>query len=209
MPQHAQKFLSDAKLATAACQIMENSYMDDVLIKCDDEESLATEVKNAEHILSLANLPTHKYVSNSTKALSEFPKEELSLKEKFSVLGTIWDPKRDLITFNVIQPPNADEKKENEVSLTKRALLSTLVRIFDSLGLLAPYTLSGKLILQKTWEEKISWDQPLTGEILEEVEIFLSELSQLSSITLPRCFLEFENSEIIELATFADASAKA
>ena len=94
MQQHTQKFLSDAKLGTAARQIIGNSYMDDVLIKCNDEKSLATEVKNADHILSLASLPTHKYVSNSTKALSEFPQDKLSSKEKISVLGTIWDPKK-------------------------------------------------------------------------------------------------------------------
>ena len=60
-----------------------------------------------------------------------------------------------------------------------------------------------------TLEQKLTLDEPLSGEIEQEAEIFLSELDQLQDLTLPRCFLKSAESRIVEIATFADASSKA
>ena len=93
-----------------------------------------------------------------------------------------FNPMTDEITFKFIQSPLTDEetdKSGNKTVLTKRTLLSTLAKIFDSQGTLSPYLLSAKLILQKAWEQKLAWDEPLSGEIEQDAEILLSELDQL------------------------------
>ena len=77
------------------------------------------------------------------------------------------------------------------------------------MGFLAPWTLKAKIILQKTWIEKITWDTPLQGELLSSATQFMSELEGLQEFSLPRSFLKDSGSNITELAVFADASSMA
>ena len=51
MQQHAKKFQDDPKLASAAIQIGLHSYMDDIHVLSDNEETLAEEVRNVNTIL--------------------------------------------------------------------------------------------------------------------------------------------------------------
>ena len=77
------------------------------------------------------------------------------------------------------------------------------------MGFLAPWSLKAKIILQKTWIDKIPWDTPLQDELLSEATQFLSELEGLQEFSLPRSFLKDSGSQIKELFVFADASSKA
>ena len=65
-------------------------------------------------------------------------------------------------------------KEGSEVTITKRSLLSILAKIFDALSLLSAFKVSCKLTLQKSWVQKVSWDEPLKGELLQEAKVFLS-----------------------------------
>ena len=227
MQNHAKKYLKDEKFAKAAQMILNNSYIDDVIVGEDTEEGLIDEVKKVKHILEEASLPSHKYVSNSKLALEEFPIEKVSSKAIVSVLGTMWDPVRDLLTFNLIEPPQKSEKMKNEVEeeekleetivdnksndycLTKRALLSTIAKTFDSVGLVSPFLLQAKLQVQECWELNLDWDEELPQDLKLKFREFLEELPQLQEIKVPRCFLPSWNSKITEVCGFADASEKA
>ena len=84
-----------------------------------------------------------------------------------------------------------------------------MAKIFDALGLLSAFTVSCKLTLQKSWVQKVSWDEPLKGELLQDAKAFLSELHHLKEFRLPRCFLKTPNSKVVELAVTCDASNRA
>ena len=43
--------------------------------------------------------------------------------------------------------------------LTKRELLQVVASIFDPLGLISPFALRGKIILQDLWKQRYDWDQ--------------------------------------------------
>ena len=43
---------------------------------------------------------------------------------------------------------------------TKRQVLSMVAQIFDSTGLVTPYVLIPKLILQRSWKLILVWDEP-------------------------------------------------
>ncbi|XP_072403251.1 uncharacterized protein [Diabrotica undecimpunctata] len=81
-------------------------------------------------------------------------------------------------------------------------------QIFDPLGLLAPCIIKTKIILQKLWLERLSWDesvpQPLHGEWLK----FKSEIPKLNSLIIPR-HVTLPNVRSIELHGFSDASERA
>ena len=185
MKEHAKKFKDDPVLRSGANQICQNSYVDDILVLANEESQLENDVENVNHILELANLPTHKYVSNSAKTLEKFPKEKLSEKDRVSILGTIWTPESDLITFNFVKSPLTQQETDvKNQSITKRNLLSLLAKIFDAMGILSAYTILAKVTLQKTWERKIPWDEPLKDDLLQEAQAFLSEASYLENLQL-------------------------
>ena len=50
--------------------------------------------------------------------------------------------------------------------LTKRKLVSDVAKTYDVLGWFAPAVFFAKCLLQRTWEARISWDDPVPREIL-------------------------------------------
>ena len=244
LQQHAEKYLEREDLAEAARQILNNAYMDDVIVGHYEEAGLIKAVQKVKMILEDASLPSYKYVSNSKKALDEFPKEHISTKEKVSMLGTIWTPALDKLTFNLIKSPLSNVTSEptleeawhsdqhatgeqvnspgstcpvsQDISiempkklLTMRMLLSTIAKIFDSQGLVSPFVLIPKILMQSCWEKKLPWDEKLPDDLHTEFESFLEELPRLEDITISRCILPTPKSKITEICSFADASARA
>ena len=228
LKNHAEKYLKDPRLAETAKQICENTYMDDIVLGSFTEKELHIKVKNAREILEEASLPTYKYVSNSENTLKAFPAECQSTKEKVSILGTYWNQKEDVLTFNLMKPTEAgyDASAGSEATIagsesnsattttsttlfTKRQVLSIVAQIFDSTGLVTPYVLIPKLILQNCWKNGLSWDEPLPPDLQEKFEDFISELPNLASISIRRCLLPTTKSKLIEICAFGDASAEA
>ncbi|GBM11937.1 hypothetical protein AVEN_209633-1 [Araneus ventricosus] len=93
--------------------------------------------------------------------------------------------------------------------LSKRSALSICRMLFDPLGMLTPFTVRMKLLLQNTWEKDMQWDEPLPPDIHETFQSWLDEVDTASQISLPRpCFLNTET-EPAEIHIFSDASPKA
>ena len=69
--------------------------------------------------------------------------------ETKKILGIMWNYKRD--TLNV---RHSNKSYPN----TKRGILGHISSIFDPLGLLVPFLLEPKLIIQQLWKEKAEWD---------------------------------------------------
>ena len=43
--------------------------------------------------------------------------------------------------------------------------LSIAAKVFDPLGLLEPFTVKAKMMLQELWKQKVSWDSQLPEEL--------------------------------------------
>ncbi|XP_035222986.1 uncharacterized protein LOC118195772, partial [Stegodyphus dumicola] len=80
-------------------------------------------------------------------------------------------------------------------------------KIYDPLGLITPFTVRIKLLLQKLWLRKLSWDEELPSDLNDEWSQWCSELSELSYISVPRFALD-SCDENIEIHVFSDASQK-
>lgn len=72
-------------------------------------------------------------------------------------LGVQWCIEADEVQFRVVV-------KENP--LTRRGVVFTIASVYDSLGLVTPFILVGKHILQELCIDKVSWDQDLPEHIL-------------------------------------------
>ena len=75
----------------------------------------------------------------------------------------------------------------------------------DPLQFLSPFVMRAKVLLQEIWTAGIDWDDVLPPELRRKWEQWLSELPQLSNVSIPRC-LRRANPEKTELHLFSDAS---
>ncbi|GFT38900.1 uncharacterized protein NPIL_698211 [Nephila pilipes] len=69
---------------------------------------------------------------------------------------------------------------------TKRFILQAVGKIFDLLGLISPFTVRMKCLLQDLWKEEIQWDDPLPTHIEKEWKKWREELPHLGSLKIPR-----------------------
>ena len=72
--------------------------------------------------------------------------------------------------------------------LTKRKLMSDVAKTYDVLEWFAPAIVKVKILLQRLWESKVDWDDPVTKPIMiEDVwSQWRSQLKFLSQIHIPR-----------------------
>ena len=69
---------------------------------------------------------------------------------------------------------------------TKRAVCSLVMSIFDPLGHFAPFSLYGRVLLQKLTKLKLGWDEPIPEDILGEIVDWRSSILQKAQMSVPR-----------------------
>ncbi|XP_067945160.1 uncharacterized protein [Watersipora subatra] len=201
---HDNKALS----SKAAHFICRDFYVDDGLTSVSSEEEAIELITRARQICEKGNLRLHKFISNSSAILTALPESERSVQntELFAgnlpeqrTLGLQWSTRNDVFKFinNVKTKPD-----------TKRGILSVVSQLYDPLGFIAPFTLTGKLILQKINKEDSDWDKPVSADISREWEKWLQKLPEIESISIPRCYKPKDFGVVSErqLHHFCDAS---
>ena len=139
-----------------------------------------------------------KWSSNSAAVLKTIPKEELSpyeevkesnitfgdpdiISQTTKCLGMTFCPKTDIFNYNSYEELSTLEGKA--LKLTKRGISSIIPRIYDPTGLLQPFILKGKLILQQTWVYRskdgkdLGWDDKLPEEMKNRWLKWLNEIN--------------------------------
>ena len=120
--------------------------------------------------------------------------------ENLRVLGLGWNPEKDIVVFEVTlnfskkkkgkhTGPNlekADVPQALPLVLTRRIVLGQVMRIYDPLGFVCPYTLLGKIYLRETWSRKLAWDEQLPSELRAKWVHFFCTLFQLKKLELDR-----------------------
>ena len=180
-----------SKYGGQAAQVLHrNFYVDDMLKSFADEDSAISIVSNIRGMCQDGGFHLTKFHSNSRAVLESIPQEERSKSLKdldISIdpipneraLGMQWCPERDVFTFTV----NFKEKP-----LTRRGVLSTVSSMYDPLGLISPFLLEGKKLLQEICSNKCGWDEPLTDFQLQRFEKWKSQLKSLEEVEIHRCF---------------------
>ncbi len=146
--------------------------MDD-LISGGENVNSAGKLKNkATEIFANATFTLHKWHSNvrelessdkvNPEVLETFAKQQLGIPkgEEASILGLPWKKKED--TIGVKFPSGPAEP-------TKRGILGKVARIYDPLGLVAPFTLTGKLLYRDACNAKLAWDAKLPNKLLQRL----------------------------------------
>ena len=121
------------------------------------------------------------------------------------LLGVSWNCRLDEIFFNLYDL--IDYVKE--LPVTKRSLLRMTAKIFDPLGILAPFVIKLKILFQVICLEKKDWDKQLQGKMHDKWNMIVNELKSLNAIRIPRCYFYLDSSPVeTQLHAFSDASSQ-
>ena len=193
----------------AAKAVLENFYMDDYLDSVDSPEKAINRSKALVHLLHLGGLKFTKFVSNvpdladriDGSPQSTEPKVIVSFQEDSShVLGLKWDHTNDILVVS------RGTSCAITNSLTQRLVLSLVSKVFDPIGLVAPFTVGARLLLKDIWRVTgQQWDDELPQDMVRRFLIWSADLPKLENIKIPRSYFSgpFDN---IELHIFGDSS---
>ncbi|XP_036347161.1 uncharacterized protein LOC118756508, partial [Rhagoletis pomonella] len=206
-----QQLASDeaATYPLAVKVIKQQMYVDDILSGAESKET-AVEIQN--QVIGMLNSGTfqlRKWASNCPELLENIPMEHRELKqlsqltsdETIKALGIYWNPVEDEFRFKInFKAPTGDP--------TKRKVLSTIARLFDPMGWLAPVLISAKIFMQRLWRAHIGWDQTLPSNLARIWTEFVDNLERISDIRISR-FIMCNAGANTQLHIFCDASSSA
>lgn len=198
----------DCPLASAA--IRKEFYVDDFLsggFSVDEARQKQSEVRE---LLRRYKLTLRKWSSNNASTLSNVPKSLLESTKELTfdetefkkTLGLFWSQTKDAFSFSITpaETVNGD--------YTKRQILSLIARLYDPLGWVSPCTMFAKVLMQKVWQTKTGWDEPVEDSICAPFKTFLSELKLLNQFEIPRWSNITDSTSPLTIYGFSDASDK-
>ncbi|KAF2902792.1 hypothetical protein ILUMI_03394 [Ignelater luminosus] len=113
------------------------------------------------------------YVDNCVTSVSS----EVVLKRGWEFTDISKKDKESSVFVLVVVESNIENVESFEECVTERVILSTAQRIFDPIGFTCPTILIPKLLLQRIWQQQLSWDMPNDEEIKS---LFLKWLRQVN-----------------------------
>ncbi|GFW89661.1 integrase catalytic domain-containing protein [Trichonephila clavipes] len=190
----------EAIFPIAASVLRNNLYILYVLCGAVTLEEAIILRQQLKGILKSAGMELHKLCANHEK-LSPDPEQNYNFAflTETKTLGVSWKPNLDCFLIKV--------KVCLDSSYTKRDVLSTIAKIFDPVGLMAPVISKAKIFLQRLWRSKLEWNDLLSAEEYREWQQFLVSLENINNIEIPRRIL-VAFPEVIEIHGFADASER-
>ena len=163
--------------ASAVFAIQNNHYMDDYLDSTDTEEAALKQIQDVIHVHKAGGFEIRNFICTSTEVLNQIPSELIKNtpeviqldKDSFGrVLGVYWNPNSDIFSFsNKFETLNPDLLKGKQRP-TKREVLKVVMSVYDPLGFIAQFVITGKILLQKVWQFGVGWDEKIP-EILFKV----------------------------------------
>ena len=198
--------------------VKDHLYVDDLLGAVDSAKEAIELRKQIQEIFAKMKMTITKWTSNSAAVLNTIPEGELSPFEEIQdeennitfsdpaiiskttkCLGMSWTPKEDILHYSTYAELSSDTKLKQ----TKRGISSVIPRIYDPTGLLQPFIIKGKLILQAAWTQTnksgkpLGWDDPLPEEIKNKWLKWIEEIKEAAKFQVDRYI--FKNSKTIPL----------
>lgn len=190
-----------------------NFYVDDGLTSQSSVENAVDLMKRTQGALRHGKLCLHKIASNKQEVMNAFPPSDLSSEMKDldlskddlptqRSLGLNWDLHSDSFFFEI----SNDDKP-----FTRRGVLSTINRIFDPLGFLAPIIIQGKSLMRNLIQKTVDWDEPLPEKQSIQWKNWRDSLRHLQNVHVPRLYLDqsFSEKRNKTIHVFCDASESA
>ncbi|KAL9975992.1 hypothetical protein ACROYT_G013221 [Oculina patagonica] len=187
--------------------VQEDFYVDDLLKAVETTSKAISLAHELMSLLERGGFRLTKWTSNSRELLANIPEDkraqptlnlDLDQLPIERALAVLWNIETDVFQFKVLKP---------DKPATKRGILSTISSLYDPVGFVCPVVLEAKKIIQRLWKLQLDWDDPVPEFELAHWERWKSELSALSQVQIPRCYLQLQGEvKEISLHQYSDAS---
>ncbi|XP_064471798.1 uncharacterized protein LOC135386020 [Ornithodoros turicata] len=183
-------------------------YVDDLVVGMLSPEEALTVYHESRQIFRDAGMKLVKWTSNNAILRATFDADETGSSTTSplrKVQGIVWDIETDEIRYPLKSISEFLEQRSN----TKRYILQAVARIYDPLGYVAPFVLTAKILLQRIWLSKMSWDEELPEDLMGVWSSWCQQVPLLSRVSLPRRLGGKMSEGSIALHMFCDASPRA
>ncbi len=191
-----------------------NMYVDDLMKSVPDVQTANRLVAQLIELMKNGGFRLTKWISNDRQVLVAIPESEkassvvsLNMDDLPTecALGLKWNVEKDEFVWEV------QEKMlslASQTPATRRAILSIVSSLFDPLGLLAPYLMKAKLLLQELCRNGAGWDAIIDENVKQQWVRWLEDLPKLEETNVKRCFKprDFGVLKEIQLHIFSDGS---
>ena len=182
--EHARRHMKSHPLGADA--ILHSTYMDDTMDSASGVETAVKLYQELEELWSSAGMKARKWLSNSSQVLEGIPADDRAKEIELSdstlptlkTLGVLWSAEKDHFSFSFNTPEESEK-------LTKRMFLKKIATVFDPLGLIAPFIVQGKMIMQDLWAAELDWDDAVSSSIGTAIKKWFRELPKLDSVAVP------------------------
>jgi hypothetical protein len=187
--------------------VMKNMYVDDCLTSVSTKEDAKSLIRDISTLCQMGGFRLTKFLSNSVEVMQSIPEEDRATDiEKWNLssdivteraLGIYWFVVEDKLGFRV--------NIKNQPS-TRRGILSVISGVYDPLGIVSPFVLTAKFILQTLCRKGIGWDAEIPKEEQARWQKWLCQVQELRYVTVDRCYMppNFKNVISCQLHCFAD-----
>ena len=188
--------------------LLQDFYVDDLLKAMDNEDEVIDLINRVSGMCSAGGFNLTKFICGNEKVINSVPMEKRAKVEQplsvgkdpkgESALGMQWHVKEDTLGFCI------DFSMDDG---SRRGCLSTIHRIKDPLGLVAPFLLKGRKLLQKLAGEAAGWDGLLPEKIGDKWNRWRSEVLLLNKLKIQRCYRSKSFGRLVNvtLHCFSDA----
>ncbi|XP_062541306.1 uncharacterized protein LOC134209336 [Armigeres subalbatus] len=201
----------------AAAAIKKKTYMDDYFDSADTPEEATERAMQVKLIHSKAGFNMRNWVSNSDVVLRNLGKicEQRLLcfdgskeEKQQRVIGIAWMPEKDVFVFSTNWSSHLAPYIYDGLRPTKRIALRIIMSLFDPVGMLAPFLIHGRIMIQDLWRIGLDWDVKVEDKEFEKWLRWISLLPNISELQIPRCYFgdaHPKSYRSLELHIFTDA----
>ena len=147
--------------------LRDSFYVDDCVASVDSDQEAVHFKEWGVSALQEASMELRKWRSNGKINDDSQPQD-------CKVLGVTWHSRQDTLTFQI----NVTAKQH----WTKRILAF----LFDPLGIISPYVVRGKMVIQELWKKGVTWDEILETSLQKQLGLWWGEGTQVGELHFPR-----------------------
>ncbi|GFQ73777.1 DUF1758 domain-containing protein [Trichonephila clavata] len=162
---HDEKYVNKYE---RACEMLNELYVYELINNTSDKTEALELSEDIIHILSEAEMNLRRWATNFTTLHEAWKRVNIDCRETseesgvpLKILGIILDNVKDNLIIDIKQ----FEKLNKIVKIKIRVILSACGMLFDPNGIMKPFTIRMKLMLQTMWELGISWDECVPSDI--------------------------------------------
>ena len=195
----------------AAQAVLRSSIVDDVLVSVNAEDEVDQLHRELEAMFAAMSMEVHKCASNLENFMARLEPDrrakQVRLEEISSInpelmpviktLGMVYEPTDDAFRFEYAH--------ESPRRWTLRNMASAVAKVYDPLGLVTPFLMSGRAIVQLIWLEGKKWDDPLSETTAKKCELWTARARELVELRIPRRVLGLTPTPGARLTVFCDA----